>query len=66
MPRQRCLSVIAKTLVLAGALTLLPLAGAQEQEHVHAISPPTTPLPTEDQTRDVKRFSFIVYGGTRW
>jgi hypothetical protein len=65
MPKQMYLSVVAKTLLLASVLTLLPLAGAQEQERVHPISPPTTPLPPEDQTRDVKRFSFIVYGDTR-
>jgi hypothetical protein len=65
MPKQAYLSVIAKTLVLASALALLPLAAAQEQELVHAISPPITPLPPEDQTREVKRFSFIVYGDTR-
>jgi len=42
------------------------LSGApQEQERVKPISPPSTPLPPEAQSRDVRRFSFIVYGDTR-
>ena len=37
----------------------------QEPERVKAISPPTTPLPSEAESRDVTRFSFIAYGDTR-
>jgi hypothetical protein len=37
----------------------------QESERVTPISPPTTPLPPEAQSRDVTRFSFIAYGDTR-
>ena len=49
--------------VLAAALS----AGAQQQpaERVRAIVPPATPLPPEQQSRGVTRFSFIVYGDTR-
>jgi hypothetical protein len=37
----------------------------QEQERVKPISPPSTPLPPEAQSRNVARFSFIAYGDTR-
>jgi len=42
-------------------------AGAQQPtpERVRAIAPPATPLPAEQDSRDVTRFSFIVYGDTR-
>jgi len=40
-------------------------APAQEPERTRAIAPPTTPLPSEADSRDVTRFSFIVYGDTR-
>jgi hypothetical protein len=54
-------------LFLANSLVLLgvQLGVAQEPERVNAITPPTIPLPPEAQSRDVKRFSFIVYGDTR-
>jgi len=32
---------------------------------VVAITPPRTPLPSEEATRDVSKFSFIAYGDTR-
>ncbi|HET9130055.1 MAG TPA: hypothetical protein VFO86_03850, partial [Terriglobia bacterium] len=37
----------------------------QPAETVRAIPAPATPLPTEDQSVDVTRFSFIAYGDTR-
>jgi 3',5'-cyclic AMP phosphodiesterase CpdA len=42
-------------------------AGAQQPapERVRAIAPPATPLASERESRDVTRFSFIVYGDTR-
>ena len=42
-------------------------AGAQQPtpERVRAIAPPATPLPAEQDSRGVTRFSFIVYGDTR-
>jgi hypothetical protein len=52
---------LAIFLALAGTLSGAP----QEQERVKPISPPSTPLPPEGQSRDVRRFSFIVYGDTR-
>jgi 3',5'-cyclic AMP phosphodiesterase CpdA len=41
--------------------------GAQQpsSERVRAIAPPSTPLPGEQESRGVTRFSFIVYGDTR-
>jgi hypothetical protein len=38
---------------------------AQEPPGVHAITPPPAPLPSEDASSGVTRFSFIVYGDTR-
>lgn len=48
-------------LIPANTLSATP----QDQERVKPISPPATPLSPEAQSRDVKRFSFIVYGDTR-
>ena len=38
---------------------------AQDAERVKAIAPPAAPLPSEEQSRGVTRFSFILYGDTR-
>jgi calcineurin-like phosphoesterase family protein len=38
---------------------------AQEPERVKAIAAPSKPLPPEAQSKDVSKFSFIVYGDTR-
>lgn len=38
---------------------------SQKDEHVTPISPPTTPLPAEADSRGIKQFSFIAYGDTR-
>ena len=55
--------VALSSMIVATALS----AGAQQPaaERVRAIAPPATPLPAEDASRDVTRFSFIVYGDTR-
>jgi hypothetical protein len=45
-------------------LGALPPEG-QAQERATAITPPTTPFPTEAQSKGVTRFSFVVYGDTR-
>jgi 3',5'-cyclic AMP phosphodiesterase CpdA len=49
--------------VLTAALS----AGAQQPgaERVRAIAAPATPLPSEQASRGVTKFSFIVYGDTR-
>ena len=54
-------------LLFACALSLggVEAGVAQEAERVKAIEPPHSPLSSEDQSRDVKRFSFLVYGDTR-
>jgi len=52
---------LATFLTLTGTLS----GSSQEQERVKAISPPSTRLPPEEQSRDVTQFSFIVYGDTR-
>jgi hypothetical protein len=54
-------SSLAISLAMAGALFGAP----QEQERVKPILAPSAPLPPEGQSRDVRRFSFIVYGDTR-
>ena len=38
---------------------------ATPTEAVRAVSPPRNPLPTEEKSAGVSRFSFIVYGDTR-
>lgn len=54
-------------LLSASSLLLLDVlpGAAQEAERVTPITAPATPLPSEAESRDVKRFSFIVYGDTR-
>ena len=56
-------SVVLSSFLLAAAISV----GAQQPgtERVRAIAPPPNPLPTEQQSRGVTRFSFIVYGDTR-
>src|SRR6266516_409205 len=44
---------------------LLLLPAAQAQETVRAIAPATRPLPPEEASASVSRFSYIVYGDTR-
>ncbi len=56
---------------LLGAALLSPVgqraAGAQTPDTnlVVPITPPRTPTPAEDATRDITKFSFIAYGDTR-
>ena len=42
-----------------------PQAQATPAEAVRAVSPPRNPLPPEEKSAGVTRFSFIVYGDTR-
>src|SRR5687767_11927487 len=42
-----------------------PQTQATPSETVRAITPAWNPLPPEDKSADVTRFSFIVYGDTR-
>src|SRR5208282_1674940 len=51
-------------LVLCGLAGIRPGA-AQDTERVKAIALPAAPLPSEEQSRGVTRFSFILYGDTR-
>lgn len=53
-------------LLLAVCLLVAALGSpAQNHEHVSAIKPPATPLPGEEASRGVTKYSFIVYGDTR-
>lgn len=47
------------------AIGTVQSARAQDTTTVIAISPPTTPLPAEGATAQIKKFSFIAYGDTR-
>ena len=38
---------------------------AAPEEKVRAINPPKNPLPSEDKSANVTKFSFVVYGDTR-
>lgn len=60
--------VIVLCLLLAGLVNSTALAqqtAAASQEAVRAINPPKTPLPTEEASANVQKFSFLVYGDTR-
>ena len=57
--------VIVWSLVCALSLVVALAAVSQETERVKTIDPPRSGLPGEEQSRDVKRFSFFVYGDTR-
>lgn len=50
---------------LAMATPVLLRAQAQGPAPILAIAPPVTPIPFEADSRDVTRFSFVVYGDTR-
>ena len=67
MPRRPMRISLAIVLLAVSSLTALDVRSivAQETERVTAIAAPATPLPTEAKSRDVARFSFIVYGDTR-
>ena len=54
---------------VCGLFTVAVLIGSQSsllaQERVTAIKPPATPLPSEEDSKSINRFAFIVYGDTR-
>ena len=53
-------------MALCGSIFLAHFGvSAQDPGRVHAIAAPSAPLPLEAESRDIKRFSFIVYGDTR-
>lgn len=57
---------VTTTVLLTALLFGVPIrSAAQEPERVNAITPPASPIPSEAQSRDIKRFSFIAYGDTR-
>ncbi|HZS09312.1 MAG TPA: metallophosphoesterase [Blastocatellia bacterium] len=65
IPRSLCLLLTA-FLLFAPALAQTPAtAPAQADEPVRAITPPAKPLPPEEASAGVTKFSFIVYGDTR-
>ncbi len=51
-------------LVMLSVLSIAP-GRAQHQEEVRSIAPPLHPLPAEDVSKGVTKFSFVVYGDTR-
>jgi len=70
------LKVVVTTISLVGVAAACLLAfmlfrgktilrHGQAQERVLAIRPPTTPLPTENESQGITKYSFIVYGDTR-
>ena len=60
--RNRCLAVFG--LLLAVNLSL-GLDARQARETVRSIAPPARPLPSEEASARVTRFSFLAYGDTR-
>lgn len=70
MPRQILALFLLVVMSLTVAAQTAQPAPVQQptqpaDELVRAIKAPRTPLPTEEASADVKRFSFIVYGDTR-
>jgi len=57
--------VFAGALVHAGAIAGAQRGAAVDTNTAVPISPPATPLPSEDASRNVTKFSFIAYGDTR-
>jgi Calcineurin-like phosphoesterase len=55
----------ACSLITSVAPTRTLSGSPQDYEQVKPISPPSNPLPPEEASRGVARFSFIVYGDTR-
>ena len=58
-------SLVAVALLASCGFVGLRLGAAQGEERVKAITPPAAPLPSEEESRGVTRFSFILYGDTR-
>src|SRR5829696_4748730 len=69
----RSLLSLSRAGAFAGTLVFGPATAAVAQRatseidttKVIAITPPRTPLPAEDATRNITKFSFIAYGDTR-
>ena len=62
------LGVLAASLLIAAnsfGSKAIPPQQANGVERITPISPPTSPLPAEAESRGVTQFSFIVYGDTR-
>jgi hypothetical protein len=61
------IDLLRVTFMLISSLSLICVASgaAQETGRVHAITAPTTPIPSELESRGITKFSFIVYGDTR-
>src|SRR5215472_2311316 len=70
------LKVVVTTIILVGIAAACLLAfmlfrgktilrHGQAQERVLAIRQPTTPLPAENESQGITKYSFIVYGDTR-
>ena len=57
--------IFAGALVYGGAAAGAQRGPATDTNTVVPINPPQTPLPPEDATRNVTKFSFIAYGDTR-
>jgi hypothetical protein len=67
MRRFVALSSLVLTSVLSGAAQrpAPPQPPTPPAERVRAIAPPAKPLPSEAESRRIRRFSFIAYGDTR-
>jgi 3',5'-cyclic AMP phosphodiesterase CpdA len=61
------LLIVGIVLIPATLLSVFHFAGQQERpaSAVRAIAPPKRPLPPEEMSAGVSKFSFIVYGDTR-
>lgn len=57
--------LVSSVSVISGVPSLARQDQNLDQEHVTPISPPATPLPPEEQSSGIRRFSFIAYGDTR-
>lgn len=57
--------LLVGALVYGGAASAVAQRAPADTNVVVPITPPRTPLPSEDATRSVTKFSFIAYGDTR-
>lgn len=57
--------MVACCTLLTGLGTTASCQAGKEGESVRSILPPVHPLPSENESRGVSQFSFIVYGDTR-
>jgi hypothetical protein len=67
LPKHRAVILFALVVspVISWFVVGVAPGAAQEPERARAISRPLTPLPPEAESRNVTRFSFVVYGDTR-